>query len=309
MTTLAFFNDQFIPLEQACIPLTCTTLHYGTGCFGGLRAYWNERHGQLYGFRFAEHYHRLLDSARLLMCNLTYSADDLVDITLELLARQGCRQNCYVRPLVYKDNGIFKYQLHDGNDKIAIFTQTLDKLIAADSGANVCTSSWRRVDDTALPARGKINGSYVNSALIKSEALLNGFDEAIVLNRDGHVSEASAANLMIVRDGVLITPPVHANVLEGITRRTFIELAQAELGLEVVERNIDRTELYLADEAFFCGTAVQLAAIRAIDHRLIGNGQMGPVACALRSLYLRLVMGEIEKYAHWLTPVPVLAYA
>jgi branched-chain amino acid aminotransferase len=306
MTTLAYFEGEFVPIEQAQVSITCNTLHYGTGCFGGIRGYWNDAHGRLYAFRLVDHYTRLLNSAKLLLCNLDTSPEQLAEITVELLSREGWRQNCYVRPIVYKDDDVFRVWLHDSNDKIAIFSQAVGKYLAADAGAKVCVSAWRRVDDTALPARGKINGAYVNSALVKSDAVLSGFDEAIVLNQDGHVSEGSAANFMMVRDGQLITPPVSSNLLEGITRRTIIQLARDELGLEVLERDIDRSELYIADEAFFCGTGVQVAAIGSIDHRQVGQGGTGPITQQLRDVYFRVVTGEMTKYMDWLTPVPVV---
>jgi branched-chain amino acid aminotransferase len=306
MTKFAYFEGQIVPIEQAKVSITCNTLHYGTGCFGGLRGYWNEKQEQLYAFRLIDHYKRLLNSAKLLFCNLDYTPEKLVNITVELLSREGWRENCYIRPIVYKDDTVFRVWLHDATDKVAIFSQPVGKYIEADKGAKVCVSAWRRVDDTAIPARGKVNGAYVNSALVKSEAMLNGFDDAIVLNQDGHVSEGSAANFMMVRDGVLITPPITSNLLEGITRRTLIHLARVELDLAVVEREIDRTELYLADEAFFCGTGAQITAIGSIDHRLVGNGDIGPITQQIRDLYFRVVMGEEPKYMDWLTPVPVL---
>jgi branched-chain amino acid aminotransferase len=306
MTTLAYFEGSIVPIEQAKVSITCNTLHYGTGCFGGLRGYWNEKQEQLYAFRLVDHYKRFLNSAKLLFCRLDYTPERLAEITVELLSREGWRQNCYIRPIAYKDDSVFRVWLHDATDKIAIFSQPIGKYIEADKGANVCVSAWRRVDDTAIPARGKINGAYVNSALVKSEAMLSGFDEAIVLNQDGHVSEGSAANFMMVRDGILITPPITSNLLEGITRRTLIHLARKELGLEVVEREIDRTELYLADEAFFCGTGVQITAIGSIDHRPVGQGSIGPITQQIRELYFRVVMGEEPNYSHWLTSIPVL---
>lgn len=303
MTKLAYFEGQIIPIEQATVSIRCNTLHYGTGCFGGLRAYWNEDHQQLYAFRLLDHYRRFLDSARFLLCEFEYTAEQLRDITLELLRREGWCEDVYIRPLAYKDDGIFRLWLHDATDKVAIFTQPYDKFISADAGAKVCVSSWRRVDDTAIPARGKTNGAYVNSALIKSEAMLNGFDDALVLNQNGHVSEGSAANFMMVRNGEVITPPITANILEGITRRSLITLLREELGLSVIEREIDRSELYLAEEAFFCGTGVQIAAIASIDHRVIGQGVAGAVTLQLRDLFFRILRGEVDEYMDWLTPV------
>ena len=187
---------------------------------------------------------------------------------------------------------------------MGIFTFPVGAYIPVDKGANVCVSAWRRVDDTAMPARGKVNGTYVNSALIKSDALLSGFDDAIVLNQDGHVAEGSAANFMLVRDGVLITPPITSNILEGITRRTIMELASDVLGLTVVEREIDRSELYLCDEAFYCGTGAQVTPISEIDHRPVGDGGVGCLTNQIRDLYFRVLHGHEPKYMHWLTPVP-----
>lgn len=305
MTQFAYFEGEIVPIQQATVSITCNTLHYGTGCFGGLRAYWNEQQEQLYAFRLVDHYKRLLNSAKLLHCNIDYTPEQLRDITVALLSREGWRENCYIRPIVYKDDGVFRVWLHDANDKLAIFSMGVGKYIKADTGAKVCVSAWRRVDDTAIPARGKVNGTYVNSALIKSDAMLSGFDDAIALNQDGHVSEGSAANFMMVRDGVVITPPITSNLLEGITRRTLIQLIRDELGVQVVERDIDRSELYLADEAFFCGTGAQVTAIDSIDHRQVGAGGVGPITQQIRDLYFRVVRGEEPKYMDWLTPVPV----
>lgn len=304
MTKYAFFEGEIVPIEQAQVSIMCNTLHYGTGCFGGLRGYWNAEREQLYAFRLVDHYKRLLNSAKLLFCNLDFTPEQLRDITLELLSREGWRENCYIRPLVYKDDNVYRVWLHDATDKLAIFSMGVGAYIKNDTGANVCVSSWRRVDDTAIPARGKVNGTYVNSALIKSDAMLSGFDDAIALNQDGHVSEGSAANFMMVRDGVVITPPITSNLLEGITRRTLIQLLRETLGIEVVERDIDRSELYIADEAFYCGTGAQITAIGSIDHRTVGDGTVGEITARLRDLYFRVVMGEEEGYMDWLSPVP-----
>ncbi|MEM7116469.1 MAG: branched-chain amino acid transaminase [Chloroflexota bacterium] len=305
MTKFAYFEGEIVPIEEASVSIMCNTLHYGTGCFGGLRGYWNEEQEQLYAFRLVDHYKRFLNSAKLLMCNFDYTPQQLADITVELLAREGWRENVYIRPLVYKDDGIFRVWLHDANDRVAIFSQTVGTYLP-DKMQKVCVSAWRRVDDTAIPARGKVNGAYVNSALIKSDAVLSGFDEAIVLNQDGHVSEGSAANFMMVRDGVLITPTITSNVLEGITRRTILHLAEVELGIPVMERNIDRTELYMADEAFFCGTGAQVAPIGSVDHRAVGNGRLGPITEQIRDLYFAVVYGRVAKYQEWVTAVPQL---
>jgi branched-chain amino acid aminotransferase len=303
MTKFAYFEGSIRPIEQARVSVMTHALHYGTGWFGGLRGYWNSERQQLYVFRIQDHYRRFLNSGKILLARLDHSAEELAAITLELLRREDYHEDCYIRPLAYKADEGIGVRLHGLRDELTIFSTPFGRYLHAEEGAKVCFSSWRRVDDNMIPARGKLTGSYVNSALIKSEAVLNGFDEALVLTQDGHVAEGSAENVFVVRDGVLITPPVHANVLEGITRRTVMHLAQQELGLTVIERNIDRSEVYVADEAFFCGTGVQIASIASVEHRPIGSGGMGPITQQLRDLYFRVVRGQESKYMDWLTPV------
>ena len=303
MPKYAFFEGKFVPIEEAKVSIMTHAFNYGTGCFEGIRAYWNEEEEQLFLFRLREHYERLHRSCRIMRIELPYSVERLGEITVELLRREGYREDTYIRPLAYKATEVVGVRLHDLEDAFALFAVPFGKYIEKEEGAKVCVSSWRRISDNAIPARAKITGAYVNSALSKTEAMLNGFDEAIVLNQDGHVSEGSAENLFIVRGGKLITPPVTANILEGITRATVIQIARDELGIETVERPIDRTELYIAEEAFFCGTGVQIAAIAEIDHRPVGAGKIGPVVSKLRDLYFDIVRGKVEKYRHWCTPV------
>ncbi|MBC7248891.1 MAG: branched-chain amino acid transaminase [Anaerolineae bacterium] len=303
MPQYAFFKGQFVPIEEAKVSIMTHALNYGTGCFEGIRAYWNEEAEQLYVFRMKEHYQRLLHSARILHIALPYTVGQLGDLTVELLRREGYRQDAYIRPLAYKCSEGIGVRLHDLEDDLAIFAVPFGRYIEREEGARAGVSSWRRVDDNAAPARAKITGAYINSALAKTDAVLNGYDEAIVLTQDGHVSEGSAENLFLVKDGRLITPAVTENILEGITRATLIELAREELHLETIERRIDRSELYTADEAFFCGTGVQIAAIVEIDHRPVGDGRMGPVVKRLRALYFDVVHGRVPKYRAWCTPV------
>lgn len=304
MTKFAFFEGEIRPIHDAKVSVMTQTLNYGTGCFGGLRGYWNEAKQELYVFRILDHYRRFLNSGKILMAKLPYSAQDLADITIELLAREGWRENCYIRPLLYKADEIIGVRLHDLRDAVTIFSIPMGNYLPREEGLKLCTSSWRRVDDTAIPPRGKITGAYINSALIKSEAHFNGYDDALVLNQDGHVAEASAANLVMVRHGKLVMPPATANSLEGITLNAIVHLAKEELGLEVEAREIDRTELYYAEEAFLCGTGAQVVSIASLDQRAVGSGEMGPITKAIRSLYFQVVRGEEEKYKHWLTPVP-----
>ncbi len=299
----AFFEGKIVPFSEAKVSIATHALHYGTGAFGGIRGYWNEDQEELYVFRPVDHFTRLLRSARMLKMDLPYQPQQLVGILTELLRTENMRQDCYIRPYVYKATPTIGVRLHDLDDELAIFALPFGQYVDKEEGMHVTISSWRRVDDNTIPARGKIAGAYVNSALIISDAKAAGFDDGLVLNQDGHIAEASAANLFIVRDGVAITPPVTANILEGITRRSAIQLLQEEMGVKVVERNIDRTELYIADEAFSCGTAYQVSAITRVDYRAIGTGKMGPITGQLRNLYFDVVRGRISKYANWLTPI------
>jgi branched-chain amino acid aminotransferase len=303
MTQFAFFEGRIVPIQEAQVSVLTHALHYGTACFGGIRGYWNDDLEQMFVFRILDHYRRFLNSTKLLMMELPYSVDELAEITLDLLRREGWREDVYVRPLAYKANEGIGVRLHGLTDEVTIFALPFGRYLEKEEGAHVTFSSWRRVDDNAIPARGKISGAYVNSALAKSDALLNGYDEALMLNADGHLAEGSAENVFIVRNGVAITPPVTDNILEGITRGTIIHLLRSEMGIEVVERPIDRTEVYVADEAFFCGTGVQVAAISRVDHRPVGNGEMGPLTAELRDLYFTVVRAAKENYQHWCTPV------
>jgi len=304
MAVYAYFQGQIVPLEQANVNVMTHAFNYGTGCFEGIRAYWNEEQEQLYLFRLREHYERLRRNCRVIYIDLRQTMEELEDITLQVLRACGFRQDTYVRPLAYKSSEGIGVRLHDLEDALTIFAVPFGKYIEKEEGASACVSSWRRLEDNAIPARAKLTGAYVSSALTKTEAVRNGFDEAIVLTQDGHVSEGSAENLFLVRDGMLITPPVTDNILEGITRATVIELAERELGVITVERTIDRSELYVAaDEAFFCGTGVQIAAVVSIDHRPVGRGVIGPITQRIRDLYFEVVRGRLPTYASWLTPV------
>jgi branched-chain amino acid aminotransferase len=234
---------------------------------------------------------------------LPYTNESLTEATLELIRKQNFRENIYIRPLAFYGDEIIGVRLHNLTPRMAIAAVPFGKYIEQEEGAHVSVSSWWRVEDNMIPARGKIVGAYVNSALSKTDAQLSGFDEAIVLSQNGHVSEGSAENIFMVKNGVFITPPVTDNILEGIVRRTFIQLIREELGAEVQERSIDRTELFLADELFFGGTGVQLVSITKIDHRLIADGKMGPLTLKLRDVFFDVVFGRNKKYRNWCMPV------
>jgi branched-chain amino acid aminotransferase len=295
----AYFKNQIVPYSEAHVGVMTHALNYGTAVFAGLRAYWNAEHGALYLFRPLDHFRRFLQSTRLMRMQLDETPEHMLAVTLDLLRADAYRRDIYIRALGYKADEIIGVRLHNLRDEFTIFAVPFDQYVSTETDAHVTVSSWRRVDDNAIPARGKISGAYVNSAFIKSDAQLAGFDEAIVLNQDGHVSEGSAENLFIVRGGKLITPPVTENILEGITRRTVMELAQNDLGIEVIERAIDRTELYLCDELLLTGTAAQITAATHIDHRPVGSGVMGPITSRLREAYFQAVRGCTPKYAEW----------
>jgi branched-chain amino acid aminotransferase len=302
-TRFAFFEGKIVPFEEARISIATHALNYGTAVFGGIRAYWNEEQGRLFIFRPYDHYRRLLQSARMMCMEVPYDEQALTQITIDLIRADDWKQDIYIRPLIYKADMGIGVRLHNLRDALSIFCLPFDRYVANDTGAHVTFSSWRRIDDNVIPARGKVSGAYANSALIKTDAARAGFDEALVLDQNGHISEGTAMNVFMVRDGVLITPPVTENILEGITRRSVIELARAELGLTVVERSIDRTEVYICDEFFMTGTAAQIVAVTRVDHRPVGNGSMGPITAKLRALFEDVVRGRNPKYAHWLVPV------
>lgn len=299
----AYFEGKIVPYSEARVGVMTHALNYGTGAFAGLRGYWNADEEQLFLFRPMDHYRRFINSGRILRSTLELEPEELVSITIKLLQKEGYREDCYVRPLYYKAEEAIGVRLHDLRDEITIFSIPFKRYISNDTSSHVTFSSWRRVDDNAVPARGKITGAYINSALIKTDAMFAGFDEALVLNEDGHISEGSAENFFMVRDGVLITPPVSDNILEGITRRSIMTLARDELGVEVRERQIDRTEIYICEEAFLTGTAAQLAAITKVDHRPVGSGSMGPITTRLRELFNDAMRGKLETYRDWNTPV------
>jgi branched-chain amino acid aminotransferase len=299
----AYVRGEFVPLRDANVSVMTHAFNYGTAVFEGIRAYWNPDHEQLYALDLLPHYRRIRRSARVLMMEVRQSAEQLAEITLEILRRSNLREDVYVRPLVYKSSEVIGVRLHNLDSDVTIFAIPFGQYIDTEGGIRAHVSSWRRTDDNAIPARSKITGAYVNSALAKTEAQLNGFDEAIVLTADGHVSEGSAENLFIVRDGTLVTPPVTDNVLEGITRAALLRMAREVLEIPVVERSIDRTELYVADEVFLCGTGAQISPVIEIDRRSVGEGRVGEVTRRLSSTYFDAVRGRNEAYRDWLTPV------
>jgi branched-chain amino acid aminotransferase len=299
----AYFKGEIIPYADAKVGVLTHALNYGTAVFAGMRGYWNQEKEQLFLFRPLNHFRRFLNSSRIMNMKFEHTPESLTQVTVELLRADGYQRDIYIRPLAYKSDELIGVKLHDLQDDLSIVAIPFDRYVSKDTDAHVTVSSWRRVDDNAIPARGKISGAYANSALIKTDAVRAGFDEALVLNQDGHLSEGSAMNIFMLRDGAVITPPITDNILEGITRRSVMELLQEEMGLPVIERPIDRTEVYLCDEFFMTGTAAQITAVTRVDFRPIGSGVMGPVTTDLRQIFDDVVRGRRSKYSHWNMPV------
>jgi branched-chain amino acid aminotransferase len=298
-----FMNGEFIPAEQGVIPVRTHGFSYGTGCFEGIRGYWNADEQQVYLFRLREHYIRFLNSCKILHISLPYTVEQLVELSVDLVKRNDFRQDVYLRPVAYKGDQIIGVRLHNLEDHLILTAEPMGSYIDI-HGLHCGVSSWRRIDDNAIPSRAKITGSYINSAFAKTDAMLNGFDEAIMLNQDGHVAEGSAENIFLVMNGELVTPAVTENILQGITRDTIMELARRELGRITRERQVDRTELYIASEIFLCGTGAQIAPVVEVDHRLVGDGKIGPISSAIQPLYFDVVRGRRPEYRQqWCTRV------
>ncbi len=297
----AYFQGAIVPMAEAKVSVATHALNYGTGCFEGIRGYWNERKGQLYLLKLAEHYRRFVKSSHLLKIHHGLSVDDLCRLTREVLQRDGYRQDVYVRPLAYKGSAVIKVALRGLRDEVAIFAVPMGNYAKID-GLRLMTSPWQRINDNSIPARSKVTGGYINAALAVDDAQQMGFDDAVMLTRDGHVSEATSANLFLVSDGRLVSPATTDDILVGITREAVTQLT-ADLGLPVEFRTVDRSELFGADEVFLCGTGVQIAPVVEIDHRRIGSGDIGPITERLQSAYFAAVRGDDERYASWLTPV------
>ncbi len=300
---LAFFEGKIVPIEKAKISIKTNSFHYGTAVFEGIRAYWNEDEEQLYILAGREHYERLLKNARAMFMELPYTAEDLVEITKELLKQSGVREDIYIRPIVYFKDLKLTPKLVGYTPEIAIYLYPFGAYLDPEKGIRAKVSSWIRNDDNSIPSRYKIAGAYVNSALAKTEALMAGYDEAIMLNANGYVAEGSGENIFVVRNGVVATPGVNEHILEGITRALVIRILREDMGVEVVERPIARSELYIADEIFMTGTAAEVTPIVEVDNRKIGTGKVGEITKQLQKIFFNAVRGKVEKYKHLLTPV------
>jgi len=302
MPSYAFFHNQFVPLSQAKIGVMTHCLHYGAAIFEGIRGNWNSEQKQTYLFRLKEHYERLYKGCQILKISLPYTIDELCKVTVELVARCGFEEDLYIRPLAYKSSESLGVRLHDLEDDFLAFVIPWGPYLDVDK-ARCAVSSWRRPDDNVIPPQAKITGLYINNALAKTEAILNGFDEAIMLTPNGYVSEGSGENIFLVIDGKLVSPASYSNILIGITRDTVINLAQNELGIETIERAIDRSELYTAEECFLTGTAAHITPVAEVDHYTIGNGEIGEITGRLQKIYFEVIRGNNPKYLDWCTPV------
>jgi branched-chain amino acid aminotransferase len=295
----AYFEGALVGIGEAQVSIGTHAFNYGTAVFEGIRAY-RQDDGSLAILFAAGHYERLLRNARLLRASVPESVDELVAITRELLRRNEHPADAYIRPLVYKSAHAIHLRLTNLADRVAIFTVPLGDYVRTD-GLTATLSGWQRVSDNAIPARGKITGGYVNACFASEDAHAGGYDEAILLTADGHVAEASSANVFVIRDGEVATPSLTDDVLAGITRGAVVRVA-SDAGYAVVERRIDRSELYLADEIFFTGTGVQVAPVASIDGREVGNGSY-PVALDIQRRYFDAVRGRDPRYGSWLTHV------
>jgi branched-chain amino acid aminotransferase len=298
-TPLAYFGGKFVPVTEAKVGVMTHALHYGTAVFEGIRGNWNADEGKTFIFRPREHYVRLLDGAKVLRMKLPVNADQLTRITVELVERLGYRGDLYIRPIAFKSSQLVaNLKLHEVDDDFTVIAVPFGRYL--DNPVLRCTtSSWRRIDETMIPPRVKLAGLYINSILAKTDAVLAGFDEAILLNYDGFVSEGSGENLFLVKNGEVITPPLYNGILPGITRDTVMEVLRKEFGVTVHERPIGRAELYLADEVFLTGTAAHISPVGELDHRAIGEGGIGPVTKKVMEFYMDLIRGKHAKYRNW----------
>lgn len=302
MLEYAFFEGRIVPFKDAKVSIGTHALQYGTAAFAGIRGYLDGDGSTINVFRLPDHVARFLNSAKLLRAELPYSPDDVAQIIVSLVEKNAPKQDIYIRPFVYKPAVTLTPRLRGMGDQLSVHMLSLGDYLDTEHGVKAIVSSWIRIPDNAIPSRGKLSGAYINSALAKDEAESKGADEAIFLNAAGKVAEGSGCNIFIVRNGTLITPPVTSDILEGITRRTYLQFATDE-GIPTEQREIDRSELYLADEAFFCGTGVQIAPIASVDERPVGSGEPGPITQRLRQIFFDTVRGQNVRYASFLTPV------
>lgn len=303
MTEYVYLDGNYIEKEKATLPIMTHAFLYGTAVFEGIRAYYNREEDQLYAFRVKEHFERLINSGKIMHMKSPFTVEEYCENFKALLKKNDYHQDVYIRPNLFKSAQKIGPGLTNNPDSYLLFTLPMGDYIDTSKGLRVCVSNWRRNSDNAIPPRGKVAGAYANTALIVTDARLAGFDDAIVLSENGTVTEGSAMNFFMVKDNKLITSNTTDDILIGVTRNTVITLAREELGIEVEEKVIDRTELYLADEAFYSGTGAQISPVVNIDNRDLGDGKVGPVVEKLQKLYFDVVRGKVEKYRKWCMPI------
>lgn len=299
----AYFEGKYVPVEDAKVSILTHAFNYGTGLFEGIRGYYNADENNILVFRLDEHVDRFVRNFNVLCMEVPESREQIREVCLEVVRRSAFREGVYIRPLCYKSELSLGPRLKGVQSSFCCYAIALGDYVDTKNGLDVCVSSWRRLSDNAIPSRAKSTGSYINSSLASTESTQAGFDEAIFLREDGTVAEGSAMNIFMVVNNTLITPPPTADILVGITRNSAMELAKKELGLDVIERPISRTELYVCDELFFCGTGAQIAPVRSVDRRVLGDGKPGPISSKLQSVYFEVVQGRVAAYRHWCTPV------
>lgn len=299
---LIWFKGKIIPISEANINILSPTSQFGANVFEGLRAYWNKEKQQLYVFKLQEHTKRLQKSIKMMRFDSNYSDDFLSQSVIDIIKENNFKEDIVCRQTVFLDG----FGSWTSTGPIDMFIAPMPKGRAYPNdkdGLDVCISSWERINDNSLSPKVKMGANYMNSRAGQMEAIRNGYDMTIFLNNNGKVSEGPGSCLFMVRDGKLITPPITASILESITRTTIMELAEHELGLEVIERDIDRTELYIADEIFMCGTAVEILPVFRVDKLDVGSAKKGSITEAIENIYFKTVKGEIDKFSSWLFPV------
>ncbi|MEX2430427.1 MAG: branched-chain amino acid transaminase [Dehalococcoidia bacterium] len=302
MSAVAFLNGEYLPLSEAKVGIMTHALHYGTAAFEGVRGNWNDKDGVMYIYKLREHYERMLRGCKMLWIDLPYTVDELCQITVEIVERSGFQEDLYIRPVAFKsEEKVANLNLRALQDGFFCLAVPFGRYIDSDGAISCCVSSYRRIDDTMVPPRFKMAGVYLNSIFAKTDALASGFDEAILLNNDGHVCEGTGENIFLVYGDTIATPSLESNVLPGITRQTVLDLATAELGMKVEERMVDRSELYVADEVFLSGTAAHIQGVGSVDHRPVGAGNVGAVTRKLQDLYFPIVRGQDPRYVHHCT--------
>jgi branched-chain amino acid aminotransferase len=298
--SIAFLRDSFVPFSDANVSIASSPVLYGLSIYTVFNLTWNDKEKKLYVFRLEDHFKRLIASAKIMDFNSfakTWTYEKFEKMVFELIAKNNIKEDALVRVSVFVDALIAGTKIHDLPNSVSAYIYPMGEFLPR-TGANVCVSSWKRNADNAIPSRAKVNGSYVNASLMKNEAILNGYDDAIALNNDGYVTEFTAANIFIIRNGVLITPSANFDLLEGITRDTIMTMAR-DMKIEVVERPVARSELYIADEVLICGSSARITPVLSIDKRVVGNGKIGKITSSLMKRYEEVQKGQVAEYKAW----------